>query len=62
MFLQNTINQTAIILVDAQARYLSQRSVRIKNTFQNMKGQVQKTWKPLDRDFMFHKQQMEIKT
>jgi hypothetical protein len=27
-----------------------------------MKGQLQKTWKPLEMEFMLHKQQMEIKT
>jgi len=26
-----------------------------------MKGQVQTAWKPLEREFMFHKQKMEIK-
>jgi hypothetical protein len=61
MFLQNTIYQTANILGDAQARYVSQGSVRMKNTFQYMNGQVQKTWKPLEREIIFHKQQMEIK-
>ena len=29
----------------------------IKKKFQNKKAQVQKTWKPHEREFMFHKQQ-----
>jgi hypothetical protein len=40
MFLQTKQNQPTNILGDAQARSLSQISVRIKNAFQNMKGQV----------------------
>jgi len=27
-----------------------------------MKGQVQKAWKPLEKDFILHQQQMETKT
>jgi len=62
MFLQNKLNQTASIFRDAQTRSLSQRSVRIKNSFQNMKAQLQKSWKPLEMEFMLHNQKMEIKT
>jgi hypothetical protein len=57
MFLLNTLNQTASILGDAQVRLFSQRSMRIKNTFQNTNDK----WKSLEIEFMLHKKQMEIK-
>jgi hypothetical protein len=42
MFLQTALNQTASILGDAQVISLSPRSMRIKNTFQNMKDKWRK--------------------
>jgi len=62
MFLQTRLNQTASIFWEFQARSWSQPSVRIKHTFQNMKGQAQKAWKPLKKDIILHKKQMETKT
>jgi hypothetical protein len=58
MFLQTTLNKTVSILGDAQVRSLSQRSMRIKNTFQNMKDKLNS----LEIKFMLHNQQMEIKS
>jgi len=59
MFLQTKLNQTARILEDAQVRSLSQLSMRIKKTFQNMKDKWRKHGSFLKENLCFISNKMK---